>query len=191
MTLLPLPLPMLCGTLDRMSEAPTNSQGEARIPRIPFQWYVPLPWSGEVIPNLLSGELMCAFQRANALTIDEIRGLLTDLRRQLTWSRATLAAYLGVSQHVVRRWETGQRRPSSGARRLIWLMHALLTRPKTVQTGLDILMWGRRAEVEEFNRLLERMGAESREGPPTGDPVAVIAQDEDPSVAERPSPAGT
>ncbi|HEY2329251.1 MAG TPA: helix-turn-helix domain-containing protein [Verrucomicrobiae bacterium] len=51
-----------------------------------------------------------------------IRSNFIRLRQKLRWSRAGMAAFLGVDRSVLRRWETGERNPSGAARRLIWLL---------------------------------------------------------------------
>ena len=69
----------------------------------------------------------------------------------------TLAAYFGVSRDTLRRWETGEREPSGAARRLIWLLNTLLANPERLNDGLDMLMWGKKREAQEFNKLLKTL----------------------------------
>ena len=68
---------------------------------------------------------------------------LIRLRKHLRWSRPVMAAFLGVSRDVLRRWETGERNPSGAARRLIWLMDLLTREPDKLKTSFDLMVWGR------------------------------------------------
>lgn len=95
-------------------------------------------------------------------TSEEIRQVLVGLRSTLNWSRDLLAAMLGVSSHVLRRWETGQRNPSAAARRLIWLVHTIALHPEKLKNGLDLIMWGKSEEMEKFGRKM-REAAEKEE----------------------------
>lgn len=79
--------------------------------------------------------------------------MLLQLRSKLRWPRSMLAAFLGVSRDVVRRWETGQRKPSGAARRLIWLLNLLAHEPKKLKSGLDLIFWGKTEECLEFYRM--------------------------------------
>lgn len=72
----------------------------------------------------------------------EIRETLIRLRRQFRWPRSTLAAVLGVSTHTLRRWEGGQRNPTGAARRLVWLVNALLRHPEELVNARDLILWG-------------------------------------------------
>ena len=98
--------------------------------------------------------------RGFAPSPEEVRLMLLQLRSNLHWPRSTLAAFLGVSRDVVRRWETGERRPSGAARRLIWLLDLLAREPKKFKSGLDLILWGKSDECREFSRQLAR--SESR-----------------------------
>ena len=69
--------------------------------------------------------------------------MLSELRLRQKWSRAALAAVLGVSKAVVRSWETGVREPSSPAKKLIWLVFRLVTHPKFTCRLDEIVTWGR------------------------------------------------
>jgi DNA-binding transcriptional regulator YiaG len=97
-----------------------------------------------------SGEVWQCVERDLAINATQARSLLLQLRSKLRWSRPKLAAFLGVSPHVVRRWETGQRNPSGAARRLIWLLHLLITAPQKLTSGLDLIVWGRGQELTRF-----------------------------------------
>ena len=56
----------------------------------------------------------------------DIREVLISLRYNLHWSRHDMATLLGVSQNVVKAWETGARQPSGAAQRLILLMDGMV-----------------------------------------------------------------
>jgi len=79
--------------------------------------------------------------------------MLVRLRSRLTWSRSMRAAFLGGSRDVVRRWETGERNPSGAARRLIWLLHLLVTDRNKLQNAMDLIFWGRGEEARAYTRL--------------------------------------
>ena len=64
--------------------------------------------------------------KARRAGADDIQGVLINLRYNLNWSRRDMAALLGVSQNVVKAWETGARQPSGAARRLISLMDRMV-----------------------------------------------------------------
>lgn len=95
----------------------------------------------------LPGESWKHLERSVAPSVADVRALLLRLRSDLRWPRATLAAFLGVSLDVVRRWETGERNPTGAARRLIWLLHLLATQPEKLASGLDLIVWGRGDEL--------------------------------------------
>ena len=69
------------------------------------------------------------------------------LRQQLRWYWPSMAAFLGVSQSVLWRWENGERNPSGVARRLIWLLDLLAREPDSLKTGFDLIVWGRGKNV--------------------------------------------
>ena len=84
--------------------------------------------------------------------------MLLKLRETLKWSRAMLAAHLGVSRDVVRRWETGERNPSGPARRLIWLSYSILREPDRLRLPVELVVWGKGNEclkaMDEIAKLL-------------------------------------
>lgn len=89
----------------------------------------------------LPGALYESLERGFAPSAPEVRKVLLQLRGDLRWPRSMLAAFLGVSRDVVRRWETGERNPSGAARRLIWLLHLLVICPEKLRSGLDLIFW--------------------------------------------------
>lgn len=102
--------------------------------------------NGEVYLSM-SGELSAGLARIHAPAADEIRAMLFELRRRQKWSRATLAAILGISRDVVRSWESGVRQPSASAKKLVWMVFKLVTQPRDLLNGLDSLVtWGRTRE---------------------------------------------
>jgi DNA-binding transcriptional regulator YiaG len=100
----------------------------------------------------MSGATYEMLERGFAPTADEAKMTLFRLRQKLRWSRAGMAAFMGVSQSVLRRWETGQRNPSGAARRLIWLMDLLAHEPDKLKTAVDLIFWGKGEECVKFSR---------------------------------------
>jgi DNA-binding transcriptional regulator YiaG len=100
------------------------------------------------------GKVYKNLERGYAPTAEECRRTLIELRKLLRWSRASLAAFLGVNEHSLRRWETGERQPARSARRLIWLADLLARDPDQIKTAFDLIVWGRSEEVREFTELL-------------------------------------
>jgi len=95
------------------------------------------------------GESWASVSRGFSPSAEEIRKVLVGLRRDLRWSRSTLAAILGVPRDSLRRWETGARNPSGAARRLIWLIHLLASQPEKMRDGFDFIFWGKTDELRE------------------------------------------
>jgi DNA-binding transcriptional regulator YiaG len=81
---------------------------------------------------------------------------LLTMRQKLRWSRAMLAAYMGVSRETLRRWEDGERNPNGAARRLIWLINELAFHPKQLKSAMDLIFWGRGEELRKFPRQLTK-----------------------------------
>jgi DNA-binding transcriptional regulator YiaG len=103
---------------------------------------------GLVLPNgvpvaAMPGSTYKRLERGFAPAAGEVQMLLIQLRQELRWSRAMLAAFMGVSRDVVRRWETGERRPSGAARRLIWLLNLLAKEPDQLKNAADLIFWGK------------------------------------------------
>ena len=98
----------------------------------------------------LPGDTYELLERGLAPSAGEIRVTLIRLRQTLRWSRAGMAAFLGVDRSVLRRWETGERKPSGAARRLVWLLNLLAHEPDSLKDGFDLILWGRGKELTEF-----------------------------------------
>jgi hypothetical protein len=98
----------------------------------------------------LPGDLYEDLARHYAPPAIEVRQMLLRLRRTLRWSRSTLAAFLGVSREVIRRWETGERNPRGAARRLVWLLDMWVREPSSLKSGLDLILWGKGKDCLEF-----------------------------------------
>jgi hypothetical protein len=121
-------------------------QSNADVPRIPFRRQVYCGENGEVYLSV-SGESGLNYARVYAPSSEEIRSMLLQLRRRQRWSRAHLAAVLGISKHVLRRWEDGSRRPCGSAKKLIWFVHTLFFHPELLLKDLDsLILWGRGSE---------------------------------------------
>ena len=56
----------------------------------------------------MSGNTYEMLERGFAPSAEEAKMTLFRLRQKLRWSRAGMAAFIGVSQSVLRRWETGR-----------------------------------------------------------------------------------
>jgi DNA-binding transcriptional regulator YiaG len=109
----------------------------------------------------MSGNTYEMLERGFAPTAKEARVTLFRLRQKLRWSRTSMAAFLGISQSVLRRWETGERNPSGAARRLIWLMDLLAREPDTLKTAFDLFVWGKGDECMAVSKQLTKLGAKS------------------------------
>jgi DNA-binding XRE family transcriptional regulator len=121
---------------------------------------VPPYYVGLVLPDgvpvaAFPGETYERLERGFAPAAGEGRAMLVQLRGELRWSRAMLAAFMGVSRDVVRRWETGERNPSGAARRLIWLLLMLAKEPDSLKSAMDLIFWGGKTS-RHFGRDLRR-----------------------------------
>lgn len=114
-------------------------------------YYVGLVDQGLPIVSI-PGDTYEMLERGFAPTADEVRRQLIELRQELRWPRSMLAAFLGVSRSVLRRWETGERRPSGAARRLIWLLALLAREPEKLTSAIDLVVWGK---GQECRRVLQ------------------------------------
>jgi len=110
----------------------------------------------------MSGDTYEMLERGFAPTAEEAQMTLFRLRQKLRWSRAGMAAFLGVGQSVLRRWETGERKPSGAARRLIWLMDLLAHEPDKLKTAFDLIVWGKGKECLAVSRQLTKFGVRSK-----------------------------
>jgi len=113
-------------------------------------YYVGVVESGAVFASL-PGETYESLERVLAPSGPEVRAMLINLRTKLTWSRPMLAAYMGISKDVVRRWEDGSRNPNGAARRLIWMLYQLAFHPQKLKSAVDVIMWGRGEEMRQCN----------------------------------------
>ena len=91
----------------------------------------------------IPGETCVQFAKLSGPTPEETREMIFELREVTAWSRAHLAGMLGVGNDTLRRWEDGTRNPSRAAKRLIWLVHTLLTDARKLKDGFTVLTWGR------------------------------------------------
>ena len=90
----------------------------------------------------LCGESLYGMSKLLGPRIEEIRKMLIQLRHDNRWSEAYMAAVLGVPKITLRKWESGERRPSGAARKLIWLLHGLLMDGDSIHNDRDIATWG-------------------------------------------------
>lgn len=98
----------------------------------------------------LPGDTFGMLERGLAPSAGQVRGTLRRLRKKLRWSRAMLAAFIGVDPSVLRRWEVGDRVPSAAARRLIWLLDLLAREPEKIKSAMDLIFWGRGEQLSRF-----------------------------------------
>lgn len=112
------------------------------IPRAkPHQIEVYYATDGSVFFSV-SGKVGQAMSRVWGPSSAETRQAILDLRRQMKWSRALLAAVMGISTDTLRRWEEGRRNPCASARKLIWVLHALFLDPVQLLNAGNIVRWG-------------------------------------------------
>lgn len=111
------------------------------LPKKYFRKRVFSPQAGEICVTV-SGELGVEISRLFGPTVTETRKSLLELRQKLGCSRAHLAALLGVPIETLRRWEDGTRNPSAPARKLIWMLQALIYAPERLTDFFSIASWG-------------------------------------------------
>jgi transcriptional regulator with XRE-family HTH domain len=97
----------------------------------------------------LSGELSLSLSKLLAPDASSIQQMLKDMRQQLRWSQAQLAATLGVPVVTVRAWLNGKRQPSGPSRKLIWLLYGWLVQNRDWKDATEITSWGRIASKLE------------------------------------------
>src|SRR5215471_1611914 len=99
--------------------------------------------NGEVFITT-SGETALGLAQIYGPSTEEIRSMLLRIRRRQKWSQAGLAAVMGISKHVLRRWEDGSRQPCGSARKLIWFVHALAFEREQLLGDLgNLVTWGK------------------------------------------------
>jgi len=123
-----------CDTLEAMKYVP--------VPIARYRRKVFFGSDGQVY-STESGAALLAVSRLFAPSAADSRKALLNIRRKCRWSRAALAAVLGIPINTVRRWETGERRPNASAQRLIWLTEALTLHRERLSTPASFLSWGK------------------------------------------------
>ena len=104
-------------------------------------WLVSLP--DELHPNL-GPKCLEGFADALAPDTEAIRHMLIELRTKLKWPRYFAAVVLGVPASTLAKWENGTRNPSGAAKKLIFLLHALVVDDsEKVKNCWDVAVWGR------------------------------------------------
>jgi DNA-binding XRE family transcriptional regulator len=99
--------------------------------------------NGEVFHNTRpAGEPLVAAAAYMVPTADETRKSLLRIRRRFKMSRAQLAVSLGIARETLRAWESGQRSPSTAARRLIQLVEGIFFSDDAKILGFGGLMLG-------------------------------------------------
>jgi hypothetical protein len=71
----------------------------------------------------------------------ELRSMVQRL--QSKFGNRTTADLLGVSALTLRDWSNGRWRPCGASPKAIWLVHALIFHPETVDSLQAIACWGR------------------------------------------------
>jgi len=79
---------------------------------------------------------------------------MKELRKSLNWSKQELADYLGVNSRTVRRWESGESRPSHLAMRGILKLERGILSGNILPKGSEKPHNGRRGL---FGRIVDRL----------------------------------
>ncbi len=140
-------------------ETATDQMKELRCSWPPYFVAAETPAGCQVLA--MPGNTYEMLERGFAPTAAEAQVTLFRLRQKLRWSRASLAAFMGERRGVLRRWETGERKPSGAARRLIWLLDLLAHEPDKLKTAVDLIFWGKGEECLAVSRQLAKLGAKS------------------------------
>lgn len=74
----------------------------------------------------------------------EFGQMLADLLAVFGGRRA-VSPILGVPALTLEHWRMRKRKPSAGARRLVWLVWSLVCKPQNLATVFDLITWGRYA----------------------------------------------
>ena len=96
--------------------------------------------NGEIWP---SGEIAQLYNSLFRPRPGETRAQLVALRNSMKLSCSHLATLLGTRRATVRKWLSGERRPSSAAAKWIWFLHSTIVRQADVRSLGAWLMWGR------------------------------------------------
>jgi DNA-binding transcriptional regulator YiaG len=89
----------------------------------------------------LSGHLLSTISRLLAPSDEVVREMLIRIRTAAHCPRGQMAAILGASESTIKAWETGARKPSIPAKRLIWLVHRVM-KNGWPENALDWATWG-------------------------------------------------
>lgn len=92
----------------------------------------------------LPGEFYQDIRELASPAPEEVRQMLLQIRQERRWPHAYMAAVLGVSKEVLRKWLSGERHPTGAAKKLIWLLHDILCHGGKVHNHRDIASWGDR-----------------------------------------------
>jgi DNA-binding XRE family transcriptional regulator len=146
-----------------------NQTSSDNSPKKPLCYAVPPYFLGTLDNELpvwcIPGEMYASLASDYAPTANDCKNILVSMRSQLHWSRPMLSAFLGVSRETLRKWETGERNPNSAARRLIWLTNMLVCDRSKLESGLDLIFWGRGAEIRAFNQAFQSRAEKEGESP--------------------------
>lgn len=127
-----------------MSESPLSGEDPqthgGAPPQKPTQ--PPFPARSGVVgrPSSRSDYAVLSWQLAP--TDEEIRSMINQLTRALG-SMGNVSTVLTTPQRTLTCWLSGKRKPNDAARKLIWVVYALLLQPQSLRTLGDLLTWGR------------------------------------------------
>ena len=80
---------------------------------------------------------LLAKDKTMVIDVDDIPGLVKEVRRQLALSQEDLARKLGISFATVNRWENGQTKPSKLAKAQLDQYCTKMIRKKKLKLSLD------------------------------------------------------
>jgi DNA-binding transcriptional regulator YiaG len=124
-----------------MKGAKMNNKPSKLLKEMKKDWLVSLP--DELHPNL-GPKCLDSFVGALAPDIEAIRQMLIELRMKMKWPRHFAAVVLGVPASTLAKWETGKRNPSGAAKKLIFLLHALVVdESEEIRNCWDLAVWGK------------------------------------------------
>lgn len=99
----------------------------------PNHYRIEVTLEGDEATFLPSGEYMQASNQLFQPGAEELRRMLEEIRKELGLSISMLGAVLGAPRVTLRKWFSGERNPTGASRRLIWLVHARLFHPETLE----------------------------------------------------------
>ncbi len=83
-------------------------------------------------------------------TDEEFHAMLAELGE--TVGKRRLSSVLGISILTLDGWRKGKNGPSAGARKLVWLIWALIFHPEKLRSVFHVMTWGRFTRPENAPR---------------------------------------